>query len=304
MKKLSLISSIMLLSIGISAALSNTSFDRAIFFGDSLSDIGNFPEPKNYLTAEKKDIPLYNLYVPMSNPVDSKLYGKVFNIPNTTEAKWKYPNKTFLNKATTFEGLIDNNIRSSKSINWVEYLVYNNFSHSLLASSKLYKNNNKVNKNTSIDYAWVGALSINGFGDEDQNIIKGNFGQNDLLKIKEKYTTNGGPSSTIIIPGIRKQVEYHIDNLNKKLVPKDSNTAYFILVGGNDISETLKNDLLGLHPVTFLEKTGSTISYGTIAKNVKASVDMLIDKAHAEHIYVLTLLNIANLPTAYHQSSN
>ena len=53
-----------------------------------------------------------------------------------------------------------------------------------------------------------------------------------------------------------KQVEYHIDNLDKGLVPRDSNTAYFILVGANDISETLKNDFLGLNFVTFLKKIG------------------------------------------------
>ncbi|MFT4693711.1 MAG: hypothetical protein ACI8TE_000604 [Francisella sp.] len=98
-----------------------------------------------------------------------------------------------------------------------------------------------------------------------------------------------------------KQVEYHIDNLDKGLVPRDSNTAYFILVGANDISETLKNDFLRLNFVTFLKKIGATESYGTIAKNVKTSVDILIDKARAKHIYILTLYNIANIPTTYHE---
>jgi phospholipase/lecithinase/hemolysin len=306
MQKINLLLVSIIISLSSTTAIASTSmsFDRAIFFGDSLSDIGNFPEPKNYLPAEKKDIPLYNLYVPVSNPVNSDLYGKSFDIPDNTEVKWLYPNKRFLNEATTFEGLIDNNKRTYKSINWIEYLVYNNFSKNLLTSSAIYRNNKTINKNISIDYAWVGALSIDGFGDEDQNTVKGSFGQNNLLKIKDKYTADGGQSSDIIIPGVMKQVEYHIDNLDKGLVPKDSNTAYFILVGGNDISETLKNDLLGFHLKRFLHKIGSTISYGTIAKNVKASVDMLINKAGAKHIYVLTLLNVANLPTAYHQSSN
>ena len=31
---------------------------------------------------------------------------------------------------------------------------------------------------------------------------------------------------------------------------------------------------------------------------------MLIDKAGAKHIYILTLYNIANIPTTYHESSN
>jgi len=307
MKKISLIFTTILLSVGVSLASIYTSFDRAIFFGDSLSDIGNFPEPKNYFTAEKKDIPLYNLYVPISSPVDSILYGKSFKILSS-DVEWKYPNNKFLKEVTTFEGKINDENKKYKSINWIEYLVYNNFVKHLLPSSKVYKHKDdiRIDKNVSVDYAWAGALSIDGFGDDSQNIIKGGYGQDDILKIKDKYIEEGGLSSSIVIPGMRKQVEYYIDNLNKGLVPKDIDTAYFILIGGNDIAETLRNDLMGLHLLNFWKKIGSTNSYGTIAKNVKSSVDELISNPDikAKHIYVLTLFDLANLPSVYNQSSN
>ncbi|OAJ33961.1 hypothetical protein [Piscirickettsia salmonis] len=280
-------------------------FERLVIFGDSLSDTGNFPEPNNYSSS---DTPPYNLYIPIANPVDARLYGTNFQVPQSN-ISWSYPNKQFLSNASSPQGLINGKVKAYKSINWPEYFIYNAFLTTTTANSKLtswynlYKASAIPDASTSLNYAWAGALTINGYTNQNYTPLQ-MINEQNLYNLKQSYLNNAISISKIAIPGLNQQVNIYLNDLNTKKVVKNDNTAYLIYIGGNDIAETLSNDLLGFKLKTFYRKVGSVASPGSIAMNVKAAVDNLMQNTNAKRIYILTYLNVANLPTAYNKSSS
>ncbi|QGP52828.1 Autotransporter protein or domain, integral membrane beta-barrel involved in protein secretion [Piscirickettsia salmonis] len=305
MLKRFLVSCLCLGMISIPYASSSLPFERLVIFGDSLSDTGNFPEPNDYSSS---DTPPYNLYIPIANPVNSQLYGTQFQIPES-QAHWNYPSEQFLATASSPQGLINGQAKTYRSINWPEYFIYNAFLTKNTANSKLtswyslYKASTAPDASTSLNYAWAGALTINGFTNQDYTPFQ-MMDEQELYDLKQSYLNNKISIGKIAIPGLNQQINIYLNDLNNKKVEKNDSTAYLIYIGGNDIAETLSNDLLSFKLKTFFSKVGSVSFPGTIAMNVKAAVDSLIQNANAKRIYILTYLNVANLPTAYNQSSS
>jgi len=296
MKKLFLV---VLLSIVMSNIFANPlAIDRIIIFGDSLSDTGNFPEPHDY--TQQADIP-FNLYVPISNPVNHILYGTLIVNP-AIKGSWIYPDQLFLTASSSAQGKIDGTDRSDYSINWPQYLIYH-MRHqssvsqpaSLLPWIKVFSKQAFPDKYTSIDYAFAGAMTIDGFSDTDQHIKSNDYSEQMVYNLQGQYR-NGSSDNylTIPIPGIRKQIDFYLQDLQSGLVPQNSNTAYVIYIGGNDIDAALVNDLLHFKIKDFI----CTIK--TMAANVQAGVDALIGQANAEHnIYIVTLFDLNNLPKVH-----
>ena len=211
--------------------------------------------------------------------------------------------------------MINERPRAYRSINWPEYFVYSALSQSVLSpSSKVYFNTyyNKQpapGKHVSINYAWAGAMTINGFTNlnyapENEQTENQAYNAVDLYRARKKLITALG------IPGTLKQVSFYTQDIaNNRVNAYPNSTAYLMYVGGNDISNAMKNDLLKLKLTTFFDTIGSIKNPGTMAENVRKSVDQLMQPitsggAGAKHIYVFTYPNIANTPEAYHFASN
>lgn len=277
-------------------------FDRAVIFGDSLSDTGNFPERNDYSSST---FPPYNLYIPISSPVDSNLYNTSFKVPEFN-VDWHYPTEQFLAGASSKQGLINGQTKAYRSINWPDYFVYNAFPK---ASAKLtswyntYTASVPPKVTTSLNYAWAGAMTIDGFANQSYTPVK-TISEQELYDLKKSYLDGKTSISDVAIPGLRQQVNIYLNDLNNKKVDKTDNTAYLIYIGGNDIANTLSNDLLKFKLKKFFSEVGSVSSPGIISTNVKDAVDNLIKNAGAKHVYVLTYLNVANLPIAYKESSS
>ena len=292
-----------LVSISLFAAKQDLHFERVIFFGDSLSDTGNFPEPNNY---DSSTVPPYNLYIPISSPVKSTEYGNEFIVPQTTDVSWRYPTKLFLEESSSLkQGLIDRKTKDYRSINWVEYFVFNSFSSNsakLIPWTVLYNASDAPNKQTSVNYAWVWAMTIDGFSNLYYKPIN-TKNEKELNERKQAYLNGNINIDQVAIPGVRKQVSMYFNDLKTGKIKRNNNTAYIIYIGGNDLSNTLNNDLMKLHVNKFLKTIGSVSFPGIMAMNVKNAVDEIIAKGHAKNIYIVSFLNASNLPRAYNTFS-
>ena len=123
-----------LLSINIAHAAQATAGTQStpapakyIFFGDSLTDTGNMPQPSQYKSDKTNTLlKAYNLYVPISNPVPQSLYSAEVdqdNLPN-----FYYPSYKFLKNSLNSDVIsrtINHSPRVNYSINWPLYFVYN-----------------------------------------------------------------------------------------------------------------------------------------------------------------------------------
>ncbi len=281
-------------------------YDRVIIFGDSISDTGNFPAAKHY--SSDTSLPPYNLFVPIGNPVNPEYYGNVFTIIHS-DTVWHYPSRYFLVWATSPQkSYIDTHEKTIKSINWVEYFVFNALDNEdspepiLIPSSKIHQEKLFPSKSTSLNYAWAGALTIDGFSGSNYKTITNIHNEQELYALRKNYYDE--KTKEIAIPGIKKQVKMYLHDVDSGLVPANNNTAYLILIGGNDIAATFKNDLMHINFRQFHQKIGTTSTPGTIAKNVVAAIDELINKGNASHIYVLSLFDISKLPSVYHATNN
>ena len=114
MHKKSYLFIILFLSFGLAFSMDNHTSSitkkHYIIFGDSLSDIGNYPEPKN---VNHPTLENYNLYVPITNPVAESFYGSEGT-----------PSKQYLEYAIGTQGSINQKKRNAYSINWVLYFLY------------------------------------------------------------------------------------------------------------------------------------------------------------------------------------
>lgn len=283
-------------------------YDRLVVFGDSLSDTGNVPEMFHFTFDDVTTTPVpYNLYIPVSAPVAPSLYGQSIK---QLSGSWHYPSLSFLEKSLPDQpGSIEitqANIQKQRvaySMNWPVYLAYNAWTDDhrlpLLPWQLAYKHQQSL---TSYNYAWASAITIDGCADieytpmtcgDEETIYK----KQQAYRLGKNSDLNGFP-----IPGLIKQVDlYTHDDFAK---PHHLSTAYIILIGGNDLGKTLREQFLHFKWISFYR----TVKYN-IPNNVQQAVDHLT-QYQAKHpdapydIYVLTYFDISKTPTAYHFIKN
>jgi hypothetical protein len=300
-KSLGLIS-LLSLSAGLIAAPAHLTF-----FGDSLTDTGNFPEPANVSDATLKN---FNIYVPITNPV----------IVPTSD-----PMNTFLAESEGGlgdQGKINNETRSQYSINWPLYLTY---ALTKLAPKPLtpwfrYAMGEAIDTD-NINYAWASAVAGNPSGDPEANgecfhsggeAYYGDCNQATLLSDRKAYQTETAADShfdkkhnyeamVLQIPDLNKQVAFFLDDFGASL-PKDN--AIFIYIGGNDISHFLKPLLLDMaleNEDDFMAKRVAPQMH-IVASYVQQAV-VSIKAAYGTqtdyHIYIMSLPHLSNLHEAY-----
>src|SRR5262245_46436641 len=91
---------------------------NVIIFGDSFSDMGNFPEAATTLVNPKKPETFNNLhsmvYVPVSNPVNTS--ANDINLHD-------YPIPNLSNDHLSTQPKLDGKIRAFRSLSWSEFLT-------------------------------------------------------------------------------------------------------------------------------------------------------------------------------------
>ena len=276
--------------------------EHVIIFGDSLSDTGNYPEPSNVLFPTLGN---FNLYVPITNPVPSNLYGKA-----------GVPSLHFLKQSIPQQGTINQTKKVLYSINWSLYLLYHlDPGHPLIPWSQHYVSPTTPANN--INYAWASAVADGGRGiracfHDNGSAFPGKCDAKTLLAGKQRYLkhTQESPDydrrhhyvyADLDLPNFDEQVALY---LNDKSVSVKNNTSFFIYIGSNDVSHYVKSKIIEfvLLPFSFVKRELDKKMLA-VASSVDVGVKQIEKAYRGKHyhykIYVLTLPKLSNLHEAY-----
>src|SRR3990167_5091091 len=209
------------------AHISNT-----IVFGDSLSDIGNFPESSqiwwNPVGSKTALNAVSQLYVPFSNPVDT-------HVKNT---RWPSLNNQFLSPQPPIAGQALP--RKYRSINWSQFFLnlamHKNLITSDIISPTQLLASRKIPSHYSFDYAWGYAMSNPGC----VNPYYQKSAQCDaktITRARENYIKNPSMQNyqQIEVPGLSEQIQLFLQDKNAHRVSVDKDTIYTFWIGGNDL---------------------------------------------------------------------
>lgn len=277
------------------------------FFGDSLTDTGNFPEPANVADATLKN---FNIYVPISNPV----------VLPTSD-----PMNAFLTEsegALSAQGEINGEARSQYSINWPLYLTYALTQNDPKPVITWFSYKNQQSSDTdNINYAWASAVAGNPSGDPEQmgecfhlsgQAYYGDCTFDTIKQDRDTYHTetaadshfdkeNNYEAKVVQVPDLNKQVDFFVHDFQNNM---PDNNAIFIYIGGNDISDYLKPLILDMaldNENDFITKK-VTPQMAIIASYTKQAVET-IKAAYGSktdyHIYIMSLPHLSNLHEAY-----
>ncbi|WP_237360086.1 SGNH/GDSL hydrolase family protein [Vibrio marisflavi] len=261
-----------------------------MFFGDSLTDTGNYPEPENLRNPQLKN---FNLYVPITNPVPMQYYGKN-----------GYPSLSFLQKSIPHQGLIDGEPKALFSINWPLYLA-SDLKKNELVSWYQYVSNG-TGKSISLNYAWASAIANGNAGcfHDDGSLFAGECSEYSLLGNREKYVKHTENNDSfdkstdyeyedLQIPNLAEQIELYYQETDSS---QRSNAKVFIFIGGNDISNFLKSKLIRMviEPSSFFDTTIES-KMNKVADSVLRAVTKIRIQTPSAKIYILTLPKFSNL---------
>lgn len=241
-----------------------------IVFGDSLSDIGNFPESPtvSYQTAQS--------YVPFANPVI-----------NT-------PHNPYLPKSK----------RPYRSMGWSQYFLVLAKKDGLIKTMDIapsnYINNHTLPQFTSVNYAWGYATSAKGCVNPHYHPTN-NCTIHTVKKALLDYNQN--PSQTnyqrIQIPGLFQQIHFFVSQYRAHQISVNNKTIYVIWIGGNDLisaNNALMNHFNPIPAFAFL--FGNTAA--RIIKNCSTLINSLPVHKRPNVIYVFALFNPALTPEYHH----
>ncbi len=278
--------------------------DRMIFFGDDLTDSGNYPEPAN---VHLPNISNFNLYVPLTNPVPAQLYGK----ENT-------PDAAFLKKSVPPQGKINGKKRALYSINWSLYLTWSVHPDQQLTTWYSYQMHPSLPV-TNLNYAWAGAIAGNTNKKSTEcfdftgNAYPGSCTAQTIIKHKINYLNKTNHEANydknlhyafeeVQIPDLKKQIFFY---LHDHTVSVKNNTTFFINIGENDLRNYFRLYSVNLPlPTRILTELIYSYIHGIIS-NVVNAVDQ-IEKAYNQtsynyKIYILTVPDLTNNVEFYEQ---
>jgi phospholipase/lecithinase/hemolysin len=295
----------------------NRAYSNVIFFGDSLSDIGNIPQ-SSILNPEKyPDLSLLS-YVPISNPVINIISGtdtEEFQVPGTTDKKnkYKYPDIKLIDSELFKQPLLNGNRRQSRSLSWTQYFVNMAFERGMLKTKSLYpwtrvySSNFKPADNLySVDYAWASALA----GKDCHNFNFAPIGNNISTKeiyLKQKMFREKSSDKKLLfnipIPGAARQAEMFNCDLKDKKIYVDSKTLYIIWIGANDISKAFSKLYKTFSIKSFLSfyrQINSTIPDKIAGNNDNSVLYKLIhSNAKPKNIIIMSQFNLGITPEAF-----
>ena len=298
-------------------------FSNVIFFGDSLTDIGNIPESLTLEGDTSGDGLFTNLYVPIANPLnplrDRILPGLPLFFPPTNGGNFFFTQTLppQLELCSTQKGCVK---RRFRSINWTQYFMYNAVLRSLVApganfrpwTEQFHTPIDQVTIRQSVNYAFGGALSGGGCSNWNQTIMfptctptdeslsKSLFNSQQFYRDNQSETegiVNRERRNAIIIPGLRKQIELFAEDKVGGRVKVNDDTLYVIYTGANDLSVAFLAFVNGGSFEEFLFALNVTIPSEIAGKaNPTSGVNSLLDLG-AKHILVIGQFNLGLTPT-------
>ena len=261
-------------------------YSNMIIFGDSQSDIGNFPESSNAgLTVPfaLNGMP-YNLYVPFSNPVDST-------------ANALLPPQPPINKKFA---------RTGRSLNWTQHLFAflrkdgRLQSSTLLPWVTLMTQQKHTDAFVSVNYAFGGALSNDDCANEAYTKMPdSSCSAADILKTQNLYRQNSSQfklRNVISIPGTQRQIGLFAHDLQTGKVKVDHHTIYLVFTGANDLSASFKSLIAGGSAMHFYQTISKTIP--NLIAGPNHSIITRLTKLGAKNIVILGMQNLALAPEA------
>ena len=273
-------------------------FNNMIVFGDSLSDIGNFPESshlwKDLSKPKKINNTVPQLYVPFSNPVDTRT--SQFDFP------WPILNNRYLMKQPRIDHYAS--ARRYRSIGWPQFFLtivaYQKQTNDTLIAPSMLLQSRRIPATTSIDYAWGYALSGTGCANPYYQAIP-HCDANSIMQARKNYVMHPTQKNyqKITVPGLYKQVELFVQDMHQHKVAVNANTLYTFWIGGNDLivaSNKLHHNGNPLPIIRFI--------LGSSAENIIRSVSLLKyalpTTMRPQKIYVFNLFNPAWTPAFQH----
>ncbi|MDF1647048.1 MAG: SGNH/GDSL hydrolase family protein [Legionellaceae bacterium] len=268
-------------------------------FGDSLSDIGNFPESATRLYPGTHKISQH-IYLPARNPVNlTKTHH--YAVPGLPNVVLSYPDVNTQNHLPAQKPL-DGATRHFQSINWPQYLLH----EAKLADFIEHDNitpwitffNDEKSPTVSVNYAYYGALTTNDCHDQDY----GNPSPCDRTSIYQTQQAYRYEPQDIIdmnsvqVPGFQKQVALFTHDLQQQKVSVDNHTAIIIMIGANDIAFAAEK-IQSLKPSEMWDAT-QTLA-GGITNNVVMGLKQILQTSQTKHLYIMNLYNLGLIPKIY-----
>lgn len=281
--------------------LATAKISNMIVFGDSLSDVGNFPEsPKAFWNSKAPKSVLNSVadfYVPFSNPVNTHGINP-FNTP------WPPLDDQYL--AT--QASIDKHpgTRQYRSISWPQYFLSiakeKKLIESAIISPSYLIHVRAMAKTISFSYAWGYATSTNGCVNPKYKPFDQCNNQT-ILTARKNYFDHPSAKNyaTIQIPGFIQQVQLFIQDYQKHKVAVDRNTLYTVWIGANDLISA-SNHLF--HHYNTLPMFSYVL--GSVSSHVLKGVEMLIhtlpQASRPKVVYVFNAFNPQLTPAFYYGS--
>ncbi|OGT26681.1 MAG: hypothetical protein A3I77_07630 [Gammaproteobacteria bacterium RIFCSPLOWO2_02_FULL_42_14] len=259
-----------------------------IVFGDSLSDVGNFPESSRVWWDPQGKKDLHNivpqLYVPFSNPVSTQT------------------DNPYLAKQAPIEN--NKNPRKYRSISWPQYFLIDAKNKKLLPSDYIAPSNllntQKIPNAISFNYAWGYATSEKNCVNPHYQLIK-NCDSKSIYDARKNYEENPSHQNylKLEIPGLFQQLQLFTQDYHANKISVDKNTVYAFWIGGNDL----------IIAANELRKRGNPFPalkfiFGGVEKNELKNISILIQQLpvnqRPKNIYALELFNPGLTPGFYH----
>lgn len=272
-------------------------FSNLIVFGDSLSDVGNFPESHRiYWDPSKGKIignAIAQFYVPFSNPVDTK-----------TLNPGGFPWPTLDNQYLSTQPKIEGKKRAYRSIGWTEFFLnlakssHQTASDIIVPSTLL--NTRKVPENFSFNFAWGYATSFTGCVNPYYKRLS--CTKASVSKARAAYEKDPSVNNynALEVPGFAMQIQLFFQQLNDKKIAITPHTQYVVWIGGNDLI-IAGNALLKHHnPLPALALILGETAAHTV-RGIETLIDQLPKTDTPKKIYVFTEYNPKLTPGFYHK---
>ncbi len=261
------------------------SYSNLFVLGDSLSDIGNFPEASYFYEKSYQDV-AQHIYIPPTNPINTsnslKLHiaGETFDYPLPLKPKYLTPEKKIQGIEKPF-----------RSINWTQYLVYELFGkkHRIVPSMAKISQKYFKDKNTSINYAWWSAVTGDGCFNDNYFLQTKNCTREILTK--NRFNKN---IDTILVPGIIAQAKLLRADIHNKRVFHNKNSLYIIYAGSNGLYQA-QNHLTDLNILHFI--SGMRLLHGGGSKDIASALKILTSPpVNAKKILIINLYDLSHTP--------
>lgn len=290
---------------GIGSSLAATHFSNVIVFGDSLSDIGNMPE-SHYVMSPATGFEAENMYVPISNPVDTT-GSPTYTPPMSTEVL-SYPKlvKDYQNYQPAL-AVSQQNAQTMKrtmhSYNWPLFFVNQAYEHQLIDTPTITpwyltqkpSPNGEERGQVSVVYAFAGAVSENTCYDFAYKNGNPNCAASDIYNGQEAYREGKTQVTTVEVPGFQKQVGLFLNDQHSGRVVTDGNTLYVVMTGNNDLNKALITlSQAGKDPQAAMQALRNVYA-GGVVKGIESGIQNVI-QGGAKHVVVVGMYDPGKTP--------